>query len=232
MEKKIGTRHPFLSGVVMALPIFVGYMALGIPFGLFGVKLGVPMWALVLMSVFVLAGSAQFVALQLIAAGMGATHIIFAAFILNLRHFFMGMSLGNALPRVRIPFLVYLGHTITDESFGVNIVKVSGDEKLQPMSMLGTNLVAHISWVAATFIGAWVGSYIPVKTEIAAAALPIMFVVLLGLQLTRVSHVILAIASAVLTMILMWSLPGNWPFLIAAVTIPTVATIYDLVSES
>lgn len=221
-------KHPFVSGALMALPIFVGYTALGIPFGILGVKLGVPMWALVLMSVFVLAGSAQFVALQLIGAGAGVLPIISAALILNLRHLFMGMSLGSVLPRVRLPFMVYLAHSITDESFGVNIVKVKGGGRLDPMDMFGTNLVAHASWVLATFIGAWIGIYIPVKTEAAGAALPIMFVVLLGLQLGNIRHVVLAISSAALTAFLMWHLPGNWPFLAAALAVPTVATIYHL----
>lgn len=229
MEKR--QRHPFVSGVVMALPIFVGYTALGIPFGILGVNIGMPAWSLVLMSVFVLAGSAQFVAIQLIGAGAGPTSIIAAAFILNLRHLFMGMSLGSVLARTRLPFMVYLAHSITDESFGVNIVKVKGDEKLYPMSMFGTNLVAHVSWVAATLLGAWIGNRIPVRTEIAAAALPIMFVVLLALQFRAMKYAALAILAAIATAILMWHVPGNWPFIIAAVVVPTLATFYDMVRE-
>lgn len=227
MEKR--QRHPFVSGVVMALPIFVGYTALGIPFGILGVNIGMPAWSLVLMSVFVLAGSAQFVAIQLIGAGPAS--IIIAAFILNLRHLFMGMSLGSVLARTRLPFMVYLAHSITDESFGVNIVKVKGDEKLHPMSMFGTNLVAHVSWVAATLVGAWIGNRIPVQTEIAAAALPIMFVVLLALQLKAMKYAALAVLAAIATAILMWHMPGNWPFIIAAVVVPTLATFYDMVRE-
>ncbi len=217
--------NPFVRGLLAAVPIVVGYLALGIPYGILGVKIGVPPWALVLMSVFILAGSAQFVALQLISAGAGVAPIILAGFVLNLRHLFMAMSLGSALPKVNIPFLTYLAHSITDESYGVNIVKIDGGKQLDPMDMFGTNLVTHASWVLATLLGAYIGNKLPVDVKIASAALPIMFAVLLALQMKGAAHVICAAAAAALTVVLMFWLPGNWSFIAAAVIVPTAATI-------
>ncbi len=222
------SQNPFLSGVIVALPIIVGYMAVGIPFGVLGAKMGIPAWILVLMSIFIFAGSAQYVAIQLLSIGSGFLPIISATFILNLRHFLMATSLGDALPKVRLPFLTYLAQSITDETFGMNIVKLDKEKNLHPMNVLGTNLLAHTSWVVATAIGAVLGNVIPIQPIYTAGALPIMFAVLLALQIKNVFHVILALFSIVLTVVLLKLLSGSWPFLITALIVPTLATIIEV----
>ena len=180
------------------------------------------------MSFFVFAGSAQFVTLQLLGVGSGLFPILSAVFILNLRHFFMGMTLGDRLPKVKVPLMAYLGHSITDETFGVNIVKASENRRIIPRDMLGTNVIAHLSWVLASFLGALVGNKIPIDTKIATAALPIMFAVLLGLQLKCREDIVVMISSAVVTVFFMHVIGGSWPFIVAAILIPTIATIFDV----
>jgi len=213
--------------MLMAIPILVGYTAVGIPFGILAVKAGLPVWAIPLMSLFLFAGSAQFVAIQLIALGEGLWPIASAAFILNLRHFLMATSLGTMLPRLRFFPLIYLAQSITDETYGVNIGKISNDgEKIDPWSMFGTNIVAHLSWIVPTWLGAWIGSTIDIDMNYLAGALPVMFAVLLALQLKDRLHLLLAVLAAILTIGLIFVVPGNWPFLITALVIPTVATIY------
>ncbi|MBU4484267.1 AzlC family ABC transporter permease [bacterium] len=226
MEPREIKRQNFFTGATMAIPIVVGYVALGIPFGILGVKIGLPVWVLVLMSIFVFAGSAQFVALQLIEAKSGIFPIITVAFILNLRHFLMAMSLGDVLHRVKIPFLTYLAHSITDESYGVNIVKADDGKKLHSWNMFGTNLVAHVSWVLATYIGASLGKVLPVDEVYTSGALPIMFAVLLGMQFKKTIYLILALISMLFTIVLLRCFGGSWSFLITALVIPTVFTIY------
>ena len=211
----------------MAIPILFGYTAVGIPFGVLAVKAGLPIWAVPLMSLFVFAGSAQFVAIQLIALGEGLWPIASAAFILNLRHFLMATSLGTSLPHVRLLSLTYLAQSITDETYGVNIGKVSNDgDTIDPLSMFGTNITAHLSWVVPTWIGAWVGSRIDVDMNYLTGALPVMFAVLLALQLKDRLHFLLAFLATVMTIGLIFVVPGNWPFLITALAIPTIATFF------
>jgi 4-azaleucine resistance transporter AzlC len=225
MNSKV--RHPFVNGVAMAIPIFVGYTALGIPYGMLGVASGIPAWVLVLMSTFILAGSAQFVAVQMIAAGAGVVPIIIAGFALNVRHIFMAMSLGNSMGKASAPLLAYIAHSTTDEAFGVNISKADGGSLVDPMDALGTNIITHASWVVATLVGAYLGGYIPAGTEVASAALPIMFAVLLALQIKGLVHVLCAVLAVAVTVLAMSYLPKNWSFLAAALVVPTIATIYE-----
>ena len=187
-------RHPFIEGMLMAIPILVGYTAVGIPFGILAVKAGLPVWSVPLMGLFVFAGSSQFVAIQLIVLGEGLWPIASAVFILNLRHFLMATSLGTILPRLKLGPLVYLAQSVTDETYGVNIGKISNDgDKIDPLSVFGTNIVAHLSWIIPTWLGAWVGSRIDVDMNYLAGALPVMFAVLLALQLKDRLHLLLAL---------------------------------------
>ena len=215
----------------MGLPIVVGYTAVGIPFGILATKAGVPVWGTALMCILVLAGSAQFIAVQLIAMGSGVLPIITATFVVNLRHFLMGSTLGGALPRLGIMPLIYLGHSITDETFGINIGKINGGDKIDPGSMFGTNIAAHVSWTLASVTGAWIGNLISIDIEYLSGVLPVMFVVLLALQLRRFYHYILTIIAIILTIIFVNIIPGQWPFLITAMIVPTAATIIDLWRE-
>ena len=66
------------------IPVMVGYLSLGIAFGLLLQSIGYgPVWAF-LMSIFIYAGSAQFLAVELLTAGASVTHIALLTFLLNL----------------------------------------------------------------------------------------------------------------------------------------------------
>lgn len=78
-----------------------GYISLGIAFGLLLQSIGYgPIWAL-LMSLFICAGSAQFLAVELLTAGATLTHVVLLTFLLNFRHLFYGLSMIEKIPRNR-----------------------------------------------------------------------------------------------------------------------------------
>ena len=78
-----------------------GYISLGIAFGLLLQSIGYgPIWAL-LMCLFICAGSAQFLAVELLAAGANLTHVVLLTFLLNFRHLFYGLSMIEKIPRNR-----------------------------------------------------------------------------------------------------------------------------------
>lgn len=75
------------------VPVMAGYISLGIAFGLLLQSIGYgPIWAL-LMSVFIYAGSAQFLAVELLAAGATLPHVALLTLLLNFRHLFYGLSM-------------------------------------------------------------------------------------------------------------------------------------------
>ncbi|WP_269456781.1 AzlC family ABC transporter permease [Thermanaeromonas toyohensis] len=74
-----------------------------------------------------MAGSSQFVAISMTAAGATASQIILATFLLNLRHLLMGASLAPYLVGVKFWKLAILGHFLNDESYALTISRFQLD---------------------------------------------------------------------------------------------------------
>jgi predicted branched-subunit amino acid permease len=75
------TREILQAAAPIALAVFV----FGASFGVLAVAARLPAWSVVLMSALVFAGSAQFAALGVVAAGGSVLTAIFAGALLNLR---------------------------------------------------------------------------------------------------------------------------------------------------
>jgi predicted branched-subunit amino acid permease len=84
----------FLMGVRATIPLVVGTIPFGIIFGAVAVASGTTPLAAVAMSAIVFAGSAQFIAVELAAAGATPFVIIITAFIVNLRHLLYSLTLA------------------------------------------------------------------------------------------------------------------------------------------
>lgn len=76
-----------MSGIKSSLPIVMGYLPIGFAYGLLGVKSGFSVLQVFALSLFVYAGSAQFIAITLLSSGTNAITLIMTIFIVNLRHF-------------------------------------------------------------------------------------------------------------------------------------------------
>lgn len=222
MESSFTPKNSFRRGVVEATPIVIGYLPVAISFGILGTKMGLPVWATIGMSTIVFAGASQFVALQLLTNGVGILPIALATFVINLRHFLMGMSLGSHLPRIKKRHLLYAAQSMTDETYGINIAK----KELGLANMLGVSSTAHFAWSLGTAIGALAGNFIPLDMKYFSGALPVMFVTLLTLQIKTKEDFSLTMLAMFLTLVLMFFLPGKWPFLISALLIPTLALCF------
>ena len=96
----------------------MGYIPLGMAYGLLLSKLLIPWYYAFFMSLFIFAGSGQFLALTLFASQATMPEIGIAIFLLNLRHVFYGLSMISALK----PFSWrkhYVIFGMTDETFAL-----------------------------------------------------------------------------------------------------------------
>src|SRR5437667_7996820 len=87
-------RHILQSAAPIAIAVFV----FAVSFGVLAVAAHLPAWSVVLMSALVFAGSAQFAALGVIAAGGSVLAAIFAGALLNLRFVATGIAVAGSLP--------------------------------------------------------------------------------------------------------------------------------------
>ena len=154
MNKKL-CRDAFAA----TLPVLSGYVVLGTGFGILlqSKGFGLP-WA-VAMSVFIYAGSMQYLAVDLLAGGAGLISAALTTLMVNARHLFYGISMIGRYKDTgwRKPYLIF---GLTDETYSLNCA----GEKSKDYYFLVT-LFNQIYWVAGSALGAVLGSVLPFSTE-------------------------------------------------------------------
>ncbi len=183
------------QGAGAAWPICLGYLPIGLAFGVLARQNGLEWWAVGLMSVVVFAGSSQFIAVAMMASGAAAPAIIATTFFVNLRHTLMSSALAVHLAGIRRRFLALFAYGITDESFAVNMSRFR-DGRWDHRRGLVVNQLTNATWIAATIIGALAGSLVPPGAFGIDYALTAMFICLLAIQIHGVVYVLTAVAAA------------------------------------
>jgi len=212
------------AGAGAAWPIFLGYLPIGAALGVLAQKSGLRPFEAGLMSLLVFAGSAQFIAVSMLAAGAGASAVVATTFVVNLRHLLMSSALAPHLRGVGHGWLALFAYGITDESFAVNHARFSrGGWHWRPA--LALNQSACLVWVAATMAGAWAGRFIPPGAFGIDYALIAMFLCLLVFQLRGRRHAITAAVSGLLAVALSLVLPGNAHIILATVLAATFGSL-------
>ncbi len=209
------------EGLAAAWPICLGYFPIGMALGVLARQAGLSPLDIGLMSLLVFAGSAQFIAVAMLAAGSSPASIIATTFVVNFRHVLMSSDLAVHLHQVSRGFLALFAYAVTDESFAVNMARfrAGGWDRWRA-------LVVHHSansvWFAATVTGALVGSLIPAGAFGIDFALPAMFLALLVLQFQTRIHILTAMLAAAVSVGCFLFIPGDGNAVIAAVTAATV----------
>lgn len=167
----------FRVALQRTLPVLAGYLALGTAFGLLlnGIGLGV-FWATA-MSILVYAGSAQFLAVSLIAGGTSLPQVALLTFLLNFRHFFYGLSMVDRYQGMgrRKGYLIF---ALTDETYALLAAGLP-PARVDPADYyFAVSLLDHCYWVAGSVLGATVGTLITFDTTGVDFAMTALFVVL------------------------------------------------------
>lgn len=149
----------FLYGARDTLPMIIGAIPFGILFGALATSAGLSVYETMAMSLFVFAGSSQFVAATLIGQGVGVAVIVTTTFFVNLRHALYSASLGPYFKGLRQKWLMPLGFLLTDETYAVVIKRVNeSPDKNHRWYFLGSALAMYINWQLCTAIGITAGN--------------------------------------------------------------------------
>lgn len=204
-----------------SLPVSFGYVPLGMAFGVLLVGLGYPWWWAPLMGVVIYAGSAQFLAVSLLAAGAGALDAFVATLLLNLRHVFYGLTVLDrykALGRLRS----YAIFGLTDETFSLLAGTPVHDRDRR--FVLGVTALNQLWWVLGCAVGALVGRSLPFSTDGLAFSLTALFAVLLVEQLIKGFRPAALAGAGVSAALCLAFLPGKY-FLIASISLAALVLV-------
>jgi 4-azaleucine resistance transporter AzlC len=218
-QKSIG--QALKDGALAAWPICLGYIPVGLAFGVLAQKAGLHPFEIGMMSLFVFAGSSQFIAVSMLAAGAAPVAIIMTAFTVNLRHFLMSSSLAMYMGQTSKKLLSLFAYGVTDESFAINLFRFrQGGWDVKRALMV--NHIANLAWVASTLLGGYGGKLIPERVLGIDYALNSMFICLLVFQLRGKKYVITAVLSGGLAVMLALVFPGNSYIVLASILAATL----------
>lgn len=216
----INVRAIFVDGFKTAWPICIGYFPIGLAFGVLAQKAGLYPWQIGMMSLFVFAGSSQFIAVSMLSSGASVAAIAMTTFVVNLRHFLMSSSLAVYLQGSSWKFLSAFAYGVTDESFAVNMVKFRTDEWGKERALV-VNQTANAAWILSTVLGGYGGEFIPAGSFGIDYALSAMFLALLVFQLRGRIYIMTGVAAGILAVILALLIPGNSYVVIASLIAAT-----------
>lgn len=218
-------------GINLGLPIFLGYLPVGMAFGILANTLGFTTLQAVLCSATALAGAGQFIALSLMGAGATVFGVLMATTVVNLRYVLFGSTLSPHLHGVDLKTQALLAFTLTDETFAVNVADHKAGHST-PASMAGVGLIAWIGWVLGTIIGAvgaeWIGD--PTRFGV-GFAMPAMFTALFVALAENRRHVAIGIVAGAIALSLpLLSLVGielssSWFIVIASMSAATLGAV-------
>ncbi len=172
-------RCEFAAGMKATIPLIVGAIPFGIIFGAVAVNAGISPLAAQAMSLFVFAGSAQFVAAGLVAGGAGLIIIILTTFVVNVRHGLYSMSLAPHVKQLPQRWLLPLGFWLTDETFLVVVDRYNRPDRSpnKHWFYLGSAVFMYLNWQLCTYIGIRAGQSIPAPQSWGLDfALPVTFI--------------------------------------------------------
>ena len=177
MARKKQTDSPFMQAFPKTVPVMVGYLFLGIAYGiLMSVNGFGAIWA-VLMSIIVYAGSLQYVGINLLTAAVSPAAAFLMALMINARHLFYGISMLGKYSEMGKwkPYLIF---GLSDETFSVVCAEPRPENQTEKRKFFWITFLDQCYWVMGSAVGALVGGFLTFNTQGLDFALTALFVVI------------------------------------------------------
>jgi len=199
-----------------SIPVLLGYVTIGLAFGLFLSETGYPWWLAFVMSFWMFAGAAQFIAVGLFAAGTSLWEACFIQLVVNARHMAYGLSMLTHYRDTGFlkPYLVF---SLTDETFALLSTPPEMPAEEKRLFMFYVSLLDQSYWITGSVVGALAGALFPFDMTGVGFALTALFVVLMIEQIKKSKNYRLFILSAVAAIAGLLLFPGRISLLISLV---------------
>ena len=141
------------------ITVLLGYLFLGLAFGLLLQEAGYSFWWALLSSGIVYAGSIQFVLVEFLSGGTGLLTVAVMTLLINSRHAFYGLSFVEKFRKMKTyPYMIF---SLTDETYSLlcSLKVPEGIDEKKAMFLIA--LFDQLYWVAGSVLGAALGQVLP-----------------------------------------------------------------------
>ncbi|HSE94972.1 MAG TPA: AzlC family ABC transporter permease [Methylomirabilota bacterium] len=203
-----------------ATTVVPSVLAYGAVWGGLARQAGLSLGEAVAMCLLVSAGTAQFVALPMLAAQAPAWLLVVTAYVVNLRHYLMAASLAPFFAGLPKRKLALLAHLVTDEPYALAQARYAAvpaeGAPARAAYYVGCAGATYLAWYAGAASGAWLGSLIPDPRRFGLDfVFPAVFLAILAREIRSGWQWAVAAAAVALALGVARGLGGTWHIAIA-----------------
>lgn len=171
------SRRAFAAAFPATVPVLMGYLSIGIAFGLMLEAVGYNViWAF-FMSLTIYAGSGQYMGVELLATGAALVNVAALTLILNFRHLVYGLSLLEKFRGMGVRKL-YMIFSLTDETYAL-LSSARVPERVDPHAYyFAIALLDQSYWILGSVLGSVAGALIGFDTTGIDFAMTALFLVI------------------------------------------------------
>lgn len=170
-------RKTLAAAFPVTVPVLMGYLAIGMAFGLMLQSAGYGVvWAF-FMSLTIYAGSGQYLGVSLLATGASLPQVAFLTLMVNFRHLVYGLSLLEKLRGMGVRKL-YMMFSLTDETYAL-LSSAQPPEGVDAHDFyFCVALLDHSYWILGSIIGSLAGAALGFDTTGVDFAMTALFLVI------------------------------------------------------
>ena len=213
-------KDKFKKAFIDTLPVMTGYLVLGAGFGILMDTNGFSFIHSLLMSVFIYAGSLQYIGISLLATNTSFISIVLTSFLVNARHLLYGISMFSKYKNTgkRKPYLIF---SLTDETY--SLVSSSKDKEY----FFIVSILDHLYWITGTVLGSLISNVVSFNTEGLDFVLTALFIVIFIEQWLNSKDNFSALSGLLITSICLMIF-GKDNFLIPSMIIIVVTLLFRI----
>lgn len=173
-----GKTAAFRAALPYTLPICVGFLFLGMSYGFLMRSQGFSVWYPLFMSMFIFAGSMEFVTANLLLLPtFQPLHAFLLTLMVNARHLFYGLSMLDKFKNLgwKKPYLIF---GLCDETFSIHCAVTPPAGIDRGWFMFFVTILNQIYWVAGATLGSLLGYLIQFNTTGIEFVMTALFVVM------------------------------------------------------
>ena len=189
------------------IPVLTGYLFLGAGFGILLSETGYGIGWAFFMSLFMFAGSGQYLAVSLLASQASLISAAVATLLVNARHLFYGISLVDTYKDVGKKKF-YMIFALTDETYSLVTQNQPPEGVSRGLYCFLVSMLDHIYWICGCVLGNIAGATLPISFEGVEFVLTALFVTMFVEQwLSNQNHrpAIIGVMSTVLCLLIFGS---------------------------
>ncbi|MEO0402434.1 MAG: AzlC family ABC transporter permease [Pseudomonadota bacterium] len=211
------TKSAYLAGLRDGAPFMVVAGPFAALFGVLASEAGLSVFEVMSFSFVVIAGAAQFTALQLMQDQAPTLIVLISALAVNLRVAMYSAALTPYLGGAPLWQRIFAAYLLVDQSYALSHAKFDAEPALTVAQRMayyfGTCTLVMIVWFGCSYLGAALGTSLPEDIPL-DFALPIAFLSMVAPMMRTLPHLIAAFVAIVVSLLAV-SIPYSLGLIVA-----------------